>query len=70
MTSDGAFIVRIEHCRALGLCVNGVRSWFTVRELDWRDFLVNGITVDRLREHGDGLSENVIVSTLERENGR
>lgn len=47
-------IVTITDVRRAGYCAPGIRTWFESMGLDFRDFLKNGIDIERLRETGDG----------------
>jgi hypothetical protein len=56
-------IVTMEHFRTIpglspraGLCARGGRDWFARQELDWGDFVRNGIDDSVLRATGDGLA--------------
>lgn len=41
-------IVRIEDCKKLGFCNHGLREMAQRNNLDWYDFLENGISAERL----------------------
>jgi hypothetical protein len=41
-------VVRIEHCRQLRYCARGIRILFERYELDYPDFLQNGIDAQKL----------------------
>ncbi len=43
-------IVKIEHCRKLLYCSRGIRELFTRYNLDYSDFLANGIDSQVLLE--------------------
>ena len=51
-------IVRMEHCRELRYCARGVRELFSRYDLDYTDFLNNGIDSDKLLEatSNDGMA--------------
>jgi hypothetical protein len=56
-------IVTIAHLRSVpglskrtGFCARGARAWFERHELDWGDFVRNGIDAQRLLDTGDGLA--------------
>lgn len=51
-------IVRMEHCRELRYCARGVRELFVRYNLDYTDFLNNGINSDKLLEatSNDGMA--------------
>jgi len=41
-------IVRMEHLRSLRYCARGVREFFARYELDYPDFLQNGVPAETL----------------------
>lgn len=45
-----------RHIRAAKVCMNGSRGFFTKHNLDWNDFLANGIPVRVLEEIGDPIA--------------
>lgn len=55
-------IVRMKHCRSLGYCARGVRSLFARYELDYADFLTNGISANNLLKatNDDGMVVAVV----------
>lgn len=63
------FIVTIGDIRKAGHCVAGARAWFAAHDLDFRDFLSNGISAATLLATEDGLAEQVVSRTAERRNG-
>lgn len=48
-----------------GFCARGVRAWFERRELDYSDFLKNGIDEKVLVESGDSMA----IAVVEQANG-
>jgi len=44
--------ITVDDLRTCGVCPNA-RKWFERHGLDWRDFVLNGIEVDRARAPGD-----------------
>jgi hypothetical protein len=63
-------IITINDVRAAGHCARGARDWFEGHGLDFRAFLRDGISARRVLAIGDGLAEQVIRRTLERQNGK
>ena len=59
--------VTIDDIRKAGHCVKGAKAWFERHDLDFRDFLKNGIDVDELLASGDSLAEQVVRSKRERD---
>jgi hypothetical protein len=56
-------IVTLAHLRSVpglsrqgGFCARGARAWFASHDLDWTDFVRNGIDAQRLLDTGDGLA--------------
>ena len=45
-------IITMKDLRACGICPESKR-WFVEYGLDWRDFVRNGIPVEKLRATGD-----------------
>lgn len=39
-----------------GFCRSGARDWFRAHNLDWRNFIENGIPAETLEVTGDGLA--------------
>lgn len=48
MIEDTEVVIRMEHCRKAGYCARGIRTLCARYELDYVDFLQNGISVDKL----------------------
>ena len=55
-------IITIKDLRATGTCTKAM-FWCQEHGIDWRDFVNNGIHVDKLRACGDNLSR---IDMLER----
>ena len=53
-------VITIDHVRAVGLCVNGTRTWFARHDLDFRAFLREGIDADSLLATGDAMALRVV----------
>ena len=53
-------IITIDDVRATGLCVNGTRTWFARRDLDFRAFLRDGLDADTLLATGDAMAQRVV----------
>lgn len=72
MIDTGAedMIITINDVRAAGHCARGARDWFEGHGLDFRGFLRDGIPARQVLAIGDGLAEQVIRRTLERQNGK
>lgn len=53
-------VITIDHVRAVGLCVNGTRTWFARHDLDFRAFLRDGCDADTLLATGDAMAQRVV----------
>ena len=54
-------VITIDHVRAVGLCVNGTRTWFARHDLDFRAFLRDGCDADTLLEVSENSKRAVIL---------
>ena len=52
--------ITITDIRLAGNCVSGARRWFEAYDLDFRDFLQNGIPVEKFLATGDALAVQVV----------
>ena len=52
--------VTIDDVRAVGLCVNGTRTWFARHDLDFRAFLRDGCDAETLLATGDAMAQRVV----------
>jgi len=59
--------VTMRHVRAAGMCSSGAREFFKRYNLNWQDFLKNGIPAKTLIEIGDAMALQVVKVA---ENGR
>lgn len=55
-------VIRVADLRRAGICPDA-RVWCKKHNIDWRDFVLNGVHVDTLRATGDNLSR---IDKLER----
>ena len=53
-------VITIDHVRAVGLCVNGTRTWFARYDLDFRAFLRDGCDAEILLSTGDAMALKVV----------
>jgi hypothetical protein len=58
MTSD--VIVTMEHVRKAQMCSRGSRKFFERHNLDWNDFLLNGIPASKLIPLNDAMANEVV----------
>jgi hypothetical protein len=57
--------VTMRHVRAAKLCSRGARAWFKHYELDYNDFLTNGILAAKLEATGDPLALRAVAAAKE-----
>lgn len=70
-TSSGEIRVHHRHIRAANICMRGSRAFFAKHNLDWSDFLANGIPVKTLEKIGDPIALRAAHEAIEEEmNGR
>lgn len=62
--------VTIEDIRLAGHCVRGAGAWFKRHNLDFKEFIRNGLPAKTLIESGDSLAQRVVDRKKEREDGR
>ncbi len=60
--------ITITDIRQAGHCVAGAREWAKAYDIDFRDFIKNGIDADVLLATGDAMAEQVVQRKIEREN--
>lgn len=52
-------VVRMKHIRLASLCAKGTREWFAHHDLNYSDFLSNGIPVEVMEATGDQMALKV-----------
>jgi hypothetical protein len=52
-------IFTIQDIRDVHLCARGARAWFAAHNLDYRDFLFNGMPVTRIEAIDDHFAQMV-----------
>lgn len=63
--------IHMRHIRAANLCSGGARRWFQSHNLDWSEFLNNGIEVEVVEAFNDGIANRVIeIARKEHSDGR
>lgn len=50
-----------------GYCARGTKTWFGRKDLDFRAFLKDGISAERLLATGDAMAEHVVEAKLARQ---
>lgn len=58
------------HAKELGYCNAGLRKWLEGRGLPFREFLLNGASVEWLRAQNDAMATRLADYAEEKENGR
>jgi len=53
-------IIRMKDLRASGACAAGARRWFHHRNLDWHDFLKNGIEEELFLSFDDAVATRIV----------
>lgn len=54
-------IITIDDVRRTGHCVRGIKTWAKTRQLDFADFLKNGIAESILIETGDAIALDIVA---------
>lgn len=52
--------VTMRHIRAAGMCSAGTREFFKRHNLDWADFLKNGIPAEKFLQTKDAMAIQVV----------
>ena len=60
MTDNGQLIIRMDDVRAVKMCARGARAFFERYGLSWSEFLMNGISADKLIATGDPMALQVV----------
>lgn len=56
-------IIRMNDLRLCGICIDGARSFWDTHNLDWVDFLINGIDSDILLRLNDHMATEAVEKT-------
>lgn len=59
--------VYVRHIRASNLCMRGARAWAARHNINYTDFLLNGIECDKLAATGDHFALTVVRLAREEE---
>ena len=62
-------IVRLEDTKSMDICHHGIRLMCEANEVDWLDFLQNGIDVERIKHIDDVYVKQAIKNAEAREKG-
>lgn len=52
-------MITMRHVRMAGQCSRGSRAFAAEHNLDWEDFLKNGISVEKMRSLGDAIGNKI-----------
>jgi hypothetical protein len=58
--------ITIDDIRKTGHCVAGARDWFFRHDLDFRDFIRNGIEEEKFLASGDVIAAQIVQATRDR----
>lgn len=65
--TDDTLIIRMDDVRSVKMCSRGTRDFFKKHDLDWSDFLQNGIPADKLAATGDPMALQVVEAARGRQ---
>lgn len=63
-------MITVNDVRRAGVCVNGLREFFTRHELDLQAFIENGIEARKLIATGDAMAIKVVTLAMEAAHGK
>lgn len=63
MTDLEDIIITMPDIRAARMCSGGSREFFRIHNLDWPDFLLNGIPASKLLATGDSMAVRLVEVT-------
>ena len=61
-------IIWMSDCKAVHFCSRGIRAFFDKYELDYTDFIKNGIEADLLLERT--FNDSMVIQILEHKRGK
>lgn len=64
--TEPKMIITMNDVTAAGHCARGTRRWFEQHDMDFKDFLKNGIDADLFIEKGDHLAADVVEKAKNR----
>lgn len=59
---EKSIIIRVRDLRRMGYCHAGVRRWAQRYELDWSDFVKNGIPIEAIEGIDDAMCQRLIAA--------
>ena len=57
---DKSFILTVRHLRSVGACASGTRLFFKRHNLDYNDFLKNGIDSEKFLATGNAMALKIV----------
>jgi len=57
--TNNQVLVKMEHVRQCKMCSRGARAFFNRHNLNWSDFLTNGIPVEKIEATKDAMALKV-----------
>jgi len=58
--TEDELIITLKDVRRLNYCSSGARAWFKRHDLDWLDFLRNGIPASKMLATNDALAAKLV----------
>ncbi len=55
-------VVRVRDLRHMGYCHAGARRWAKRHEIDWNDFVKNGIAIEMLERIDDAMCQRLVAA--------
>ncbi len=69
--TDEDLVLHVRHIRAAKICMSGARQWGARYNLDWNEFVKNGIPLRNLDHITDALKDRIVEQArLEKDHGR
>ena len=62
VTSVHVYIRHLRLAKPRSICHDGAKRWWKRHDLDWTDFVNNGIPGQKLLDTGCGLAKRVVVA--------
>jgi hypothetical protein len=62
--------VHMRHVRMAKICARGAREWYKAHDLDWNDFLDNGVPAEVLEATGDPIVQRAVDAARAEHDGR
>lgn len=71
VTSVRVYLRHLRMAKPRAICVEGAKRWWAKKDLNWDEFVAEGIDGQVLRDTGCGLAKRVVkAAELEAESGR